>query len=111
MFINDVTLIIVNFMERFVDLFYWDTNIIRSMSETGNINDVARWMSDTANSSNSATTTSTISTNSRQYIHNDGNWSDAIRTLFIYGTGALRLHLLRGVHPFKYLVLCNNLHP
>jgi len=31
-----------------------------------------------------------------QVIHDDGNWSNGIRSLFIYGTGALRISLLKG---------------
>jgi hypothetical protein len=31
-----------------------------------------------------------------QVIHDDGSWSSGIRSLFIYGTGALRISLLKG---------------
>jgi len=31
-----------------------------------------------------------------QVIHDDGSWSNGIRSLFIYGTGALRISLLKG---------------
>jgi hypothetical protein len=34
-----------------------------------------------------------------QIIHDENGWSSAIRELFIYGTGALRLHLVRGGTP------------
>jgi hypothetical protein len=32
-------------------------------------------------------------------VHDDGNWSNAIRSLFIYGTGAFRLSLIKGGNP------------
>jgi len=32
-------------------------------------------------------------------VHDDGNWSNTIKSLFIYGTGALRLQLARGGTP------------
>ena len=32
-------------------------------------------------------------------IHNDSGWGSSIRQLFIYGTGAFRLHLIRGGTP------------
>ena len=31
-----------------------------------------------------------------QIIHNDGGWSNSIRSIFIYGTGVLRLSLLKS---------------
>lgn len=44
-------------------------------------------------------TDSSKSTNSTTTIHGDSGWSGSIRQIFIYGTGALRLHLLRGGTP------------
>lgn len=32
-------------------------------------------------------------------IHDDGSWANSIKSLFIFGTGALRLHLARGGTP------------
>nr|WVH38259.1 hypothetical protein [Trametes maxima] len=46
-------------------------------------------MVDTTTNTNTNNTTTTI-------VQNDGSWSDNIRTLFIYGTGAYRLHLIRN---------------
>lgn len=40
-----------------------------------------------------------IHTPSDTVIHNDSGWSSSIRQIFIYGSGALRLHLLRGGTP------------
>jgi hypothetical protein len=64
--------IIFSLIYRIFDLFS-DTNVLCNMSSSGN------------NSSNTTT----------QVIHNDGSISNSIRSLFIYGSGALRLHLTR----------------
>lgn len=47
------------------------------------------YMNNNASSSNSHSTNVTI-------VHNDGTWSNSIRQIFIYGTGALRLTLLKS---------------
>jgi hypothetical protein len=39
---------------------------------------------------------SNISTTQTSIIHDDGSWSNTIRSIFIYGSGALRLHLIRN---------------
>ena len=41
-------------------------------------------------------TTTNISNTTTTIIHSDGSWSNTIRSLFIYGTGAYRLHFLRA---------------
>jgi hypothetical protein len=41
----------------------------------------------------------------RQIINDDGSWSNTIRTLFIYGTGAVRLHLLRNGPPTQRFIV------
>src|ERR1700726_69899 len=71
-FIHDFWDIIFSLIYRIFDL-YSDTNIFCNMTSIGN---------------NSSNTTS-------QVIHNDGSISNSIRSLFIYGSGALRLHLTR----------------
>nr|YP_010170416.1 hypothetical protein K8K84_mgp054 [Phanerochaete carnosa]QRZ60398.1 hypothetical protein [Phanerochaete carnosa] len=43
----------------------------------------------TTTPTNASTTTTTI-------IQNDGSWGNAVRTIFIYGTGAFRLSVLKG---------------
>jgi hypothetical protein len=62
-----------------------------------NLNDLICFMSDnTSNTSSINTVTQTQnSTTTTQIIHNDGSFSNTIRTLFIYGTGALRFGMLR----------------
>lgn len=40
--------------------------------------------------------TSQTHTTEVKIIHDDGSWSNAIRSLFIYGTGAFRLNLIRN---------------
>ena len=51
--------------------------------------DLVSYMVD--NSKNIETHTTNV-----QVIHSDGSWSSGIRSLFIYGTGALRISLLKG---------------
>lgn len=51
-----------------------------------------------------STTAETASTTT--IIHNDNGWSNSIRSIFIFGSGALRLHLLRsGGTPFQRAVV------
>ncbi len=56
-----------------------------------NLEDIVSFMS---NNQSSITQNST-STNT-QIIHDDGSWSNAIRSLFIYGSGGYRLYLNRA---------------
>lgn len=42
------------------------------------------------------TTETTTTTTHVQILHDDGTWSNTIKSIFIYGTGALRISLLRG---------------
>nr|YP_009653027.1 hypothetical protein [Laccaria bicolor]QCG70085.1 hypothetical protein [Laccaria bicolor] len=62
-------------------------------------------MSDnTSNTSSTSTVTNSVTqgqtqTTTTQIIHNDGSWSNAIRSLFIYGTGGYRLYLTRTGSP------------
>jgi hypothetical protein len=51
--------------------------------------------SDTNTVANTVTQVPTQSTTT-QIIHNDGSWSHAIRSLFIYGSGGYRLYLTRN---------------
>jgi hypothetical protein len=45
-----------------------------------------------------------------QIIHDIKGWSNAIRTLFIYGTGVFRLHLIRSGDPRqRAFVKCSTL--
>jgi len=72
---QDIILIISNLLE------YLDKiNIV-------DVNDIISYMTGQTTTSNSTTTT---------IIHNDSGWSSGIRTLFLYGTGAFRMTLLRG---------------
>ena len=41
----------------------------------------------------------------RQIVHEDGSWSDTIRSIFIYGTGAIRFHLLRNGPPSQRIFI------
>lgn len=38
----------------------------------------------------------TTPTKTSTIIHNDGSWGNAVRSIFIYGTGAFRLNLLKN---------------
>ena len=65
--------------------FFFDTFIYLNL-------DFKNFIFSVGESSNNATTTTSI-------IHQDGVWSNSIKTMFIYGTGALRLQLIRGGTP------------
>jgi len=65
-----------------------------------NLNDVMCFMSNNVNN------TSTVShTTNTQIIHDDGSWSNAIRSLFIYGSGGYRLYLTRGGTPGSRFII------
>ena len=55
------------------------------------------------NNSNTSDTNAVVNTvtqsTTTQIIHNDGSWSNAIRSLFIYGTGGYQLYLTRTGSP------------
>ena len=63
----------------------YHTDIINNLFGIDNI------MCGVKESSTSSTTT--------QIIHSNEGWAQGIKSIFIYGTGALRLHLLRGGTP------------
>jgi hypothetical protein len=55
-------------------------------------------VSDTNTVANTVTQVPTQSTTTH-IIHNDGSWGNAIRSLFIYGSGGYRLYLTRNGSP------------
>lgn len=70
-------------------LFHLLSGILLPIIDTLHLNyqlssDILCTMSSTGDNNTSSSTTST------QIIHDDGSWSNAIRTIFIYGSGALR---------------------
>jgi hypothetical protein len=68
-------------------------NYIKLMGDS----DFATYM---VNNATQVTETLNTTTNTTtQIIHNDGSWSNAIRSLFIYGTGGYRLYLTRTGSP------------
>ena len=56
--------------------------------------------------SNNVSNASNVTQNTNtQIIHDDGSWSNAIRSLFIYGSGGYRLYLTRGGTPGSRFVI------
>lgn len=85
--LNDIIIIISLILEK-ISLFYFYFNNIFSF------NDFLLNMVDTNNSTNSNTSSSTYNTNVK-IVHDDGTWSNTIKSLFLYGTGLFRLSLIR----------------
>ena len=85
-----LTIVIVTFLGNFIDLL---SSTIYYLIDFYNINglDLIQNMADNNSSvkSGNNTTTTTI-------IHDDGNWYNAIRSIFIYGVGGYRLTLLKA---------------
>lgn len=78
------------------DISYIFISVFKGILDMFNIN-LSEYISYVGDSSGMRANTNTINTT---IIHNDGSWSNAIRTIFIYGTGAFRLSLLpRGGSP------------
>ena len=84
-YLFDIVLLILVISFFINDLFHIIFSICYQIYNFFNFNDVFCFMNN--NSSN------TINT---QIIHDDGSWSNAIRSLFIYGSGGFRLWLQRG---------------
>lgn len=58
------------------------------------------------NASDTTTITQQTQTTITQIIHNDGYWSNAIRSLFIYGSGGYHLYLTRSGTPgFRFMIV------
>jgi hypothetical protein len=85
--IKCVDLIIIMLVISF--LIYDFFSLIENLFNLSLNNEFVSYMVDNSKNVNSHTTTV-------QVIHNEGSWSNGIRSLFIYGTGALRISLLKG---------------
>lgn len=85
--IKCVDLIIIVLVISF--LIYDFFSLIENLFKLSLNNEYVNYMVDNSKNVNSHTTTV-------QVIHDDGSWSNGIRSLFIYGTGALRISLLKG---------------
>lgn len=94
---------VINFIDLFLlaivifsivgDFIYIASSIIQQLIDFFNLSGV-----DFVNKMVEVNSTSTISSTNTTttIIHNDGSWSNAIRTMFIYGSGGYRLTLLKG---------------
>ena len=94
---------VINFFDLFLlaivifsivgDFIYIASSIIQHLIDFFNLSGV-----DFVNKMVEGNSTSTISSTNTTttIIHNDGSWSNAIRTMFIYGSGGYRLTLLKG---------------
>ena len=94
---------VINFIDLFLlaivifsivgDFIYIASSIIQHLIDFFNLSGV-----DFVNKMVEGNSTSTISSTNTTttIIHNDGSWSNAIRTMFIYGSGGYRLTLLKG---------------
>ena len=83
-----LTIVIFTLLGDFISLLY---SINNYLFEIFNINglDLIHIMVDNKSNVSTSTTSTTI-------IHDDGSWSNTIRSLFIYGVGGYRLSLLKA---------------
>ena len=83
-----LTIVIFTLLGDFISLLY---SINNYLFEIFNINglDLIHNMVDNKSNVSTSTTSTTI-------IHDDGSWSNTIRSLFIYGTGSWRFYLSRA---------------
>lgn len=93
----DYLLLIIVICAFFYDFMLIISSIMNHLIEFFNIDslDFIHNMVDGTTSTNTNNTTNTNTT----IIHDDGSWSNTIRSLFIYGTGVYRIHLVRGGNP------------
>jgi hypothetical protein len=106
--INFIALLDIAFMILVISIFINDFfNIYFLISDKINdfinLNDVMCFMSNNVSSSSNVTQ----NTNT-QIIHDDGSWSNAVRSLFIYGSGGYRLYLTRGGTPGSRFVIASS---
>ena len=90
-------LVISFFINDFFNIYFL---IIDKIYGFINLNDVVCFMSN-----NASNTSNVIHSTNTQIIHDDGSWSNAIRSLFIYGSGGYRLYLTRGGTPGSRFVI------
>lgn len=88
---KSIDLIIILIVISFLIYDFWSIlfSVIENISKLGLNNEFVVYMAD------SSKNIDTYNTNV-QVIHTDGSWSNGIRSLFIYGTGALRISLLKA---------------
>ena len=98
----DIMLLILVVTIFFNDLFYFIISIYGKISNISN--DIVCFMSSNSNNVTNTTSSMTHSVNT-QIIHDDGSWSNAIRSLFIYGSGGYRLYLTRGGTPSSRFII------
>lgn len=84
------------FINKLFNLIIW---VFETKFVAFNLNDVICFMNN-SNTSDINTVVNTVTqSTTTQIIHNDGSWSNAIRSLFIYGTGGYQLYLTRTGSP------------
>lgn len=84
------------FINKLFNLIIW---VFETKFVAFNLNDVICFMNN-SNTSDTNTVVNTVTqSTTTQIIHNDGSWSNAIRSLFIYGTGGYQLYLTRTGSP------------
>lgn len=84
--ILDTYKIIFTLIHRFSELFV--------LNDIVSINDYICSVNDNTNNITNTQTTSNITNTT--IIHDDGSWSNTIRSMFIYGTGGWRMYLIRS---------------
>lgn len=85
--IIDLCLLILVFSFLINDIFLIFNNILNYCNNFFNFENIICSMND--GNSGSSKTTTTI-------IHNSEGWGSAVKNIFIYSSGALRLHLVRA---------------
>lgn len=90
-FLLDMVLLILVISFFINDLFSIIFSILDKIYNYISINDVVTFMNN-----NGLNATSNSSSTHTQIIHDDGSWSNAIRSLIIYSSGGYRLWLQRG---------------
>src|ERR1700710_2693355 len=89
--IKCIDLIIIVLVISFLiyDLMAILTSMIENLFKLLSNSEFVVYMAESSNNSTNHTT-------NVQITHNDGSWSNGIRSLFIYGAGALRISMLKN---------------
>ena len=106
-YLIDILLIIFVVFSFINDFFNCYSLIVDKIYDIINLKDVMCFFHTESESTNNASssTNNVIHTTNTTIIHNDGSWNNAIRSLFIYGSGSYRLYLTRGGTPGSRFVI------
>jgi hypothetical protein len=90
-----LTLVVINFLGDFISI---SVSLMENLYNLISLN-VSDSLVNMTGENNPVVPTTQGHNTENSILHDDGNWSTTIRTLFIYGSGVLRMSLIRNPSP------------